>query len=150
MTWLRLSTLSVGSLTTTILLGLITGYLLSLKRKRLVTWYLCGYIGTLFVLLLSYTIRYSLLSPVGLITGQFSNLIMFGVLCLIQFTYHYGKNYHPRESRIVLYLYLTVSLVIWGSLFFVRDIQAIYDFKGEYFTYEFGPRVSILTLVGSC
>ncbi len=150
MTWLRLNTLSVGSLTTTILLGLITGYLLSLKRKRRDTWYLSGYLGTLFVLLLSYTIRYSLLSPVGLITGQFSNLIVFGVLCLIQFAYHYGKNYHPRESRIVLYLYLTVSLVIWGSLFFVRDMSAVYDFKGEYFTYEFGPRISILTLVGLC
>ena len=32
--WLRFNTLSVGSLTTTLLLALITGYLLSLRRKR--------------------------------------------------------------------------------------------------------------------
>ena len=53
--WLSFNTLSVGSLTTTLLLALITGYLLSLKNKRPDTWYLAGYLGTLLVLLLSYT-----------------------------------------------------------------------------------------------
>ncbi len=149
MEWLRLGTLSVGSLTTTILLGMITGYLLSLRGKRRDTWCLAGYLGTLFVLLLSYTVRYSLFSPVSLATGQVSNLIVFGLVCLIQFAYHYGENHHPRESRIALYVSLGLSAVIWGSLFLDRG-QAVYDFQAEYFTYEYGPRISILTLAGYC
>ena len=55
-----LSTYSVGSLATTLLLGVITGYLLALRNKSRENWYLTGYIGILLLLLLSYTIRYSL------------------------------------------------------------------------------------------
>ena len=49
LTWLRFNTLSVGSLTTTLLLSLLTGYLLSLKNKRPDTWYLVGYLAALLI-----------------------------------------------------------------------------------------------------
>ena len=148
MSWLRFATLSIGSLTTTLLLAVITGYLLSLKAKHPDTWYLAGYLGCLFVLLLSYTVRYSVFSSASLNTGQFSNLIVFGVVCLVQFAYHYGVNHHPRESRIVLILSAAAAFTVWGSLFVVQNIESVYDFTAEYFTYEYGPRVSFLVLIG--
>jgi len=146
--WLRFSTLSIGSLTTTLLLAVITGYLLSLKAKHADTWYLAGYLGCLFVLLLSYTVRYSVFSSASLNTGQISNLIVFGVVCLVQFAYHYGVNHHPRESRVVLILSTAAAFTVWGSLFVTPNIKAVYDFTAEYFTYEYGPRVSFLVLIG--
>lgn len=148
MTWLRFSTLSIGSLTTMLLLGVITAYLLSLREKHADTWYLAGYLGSLFVLLLSYTVRYSMFSSASMITGQFSNLIVFGVLCLVQFAYHYGMNQHPRESRVVLIVFSVAALIVWGSLFAARNVEAVYDFTAEYFTYAYGPRVSFLVLIG--
>ncbi len=148
MSWFRLSSLSVGSMSTTILLGLISGYLLTLRRKTPDTWYLSGYLGVLFVLLLSYAVRYSLFSAAGLYTGQFSNLIVFGVVCLIQFAYHFGGNIYVRESRILLYLSLTAALVSWGSLFFRSVVPAVYDFEAEYFSFEYGPRIGAVTLIG--
>jgi len=146
--WLRFSTLSIGSLTTTLLLAVITGYLLSLKVKHPDTWYLAGYLGSLFVLLLSYTVRYSVFSCASVLTGQFSNLIVFGVVCLVQFAYHYGVNHHPRESRIVLILSSAAAFGVWGSLFAAPNVEVVYDFTAEYFTYVYGPRVSFLVLVG--
>lgn len=148
MNWLRFSTLSIGSLTTTLLLAVITGYLLSLKVKHPDTWYLAGYLGSLFVLLLSYTVRYSVFSCASVLTGQFSNLIVFGVVCLVQFAYHYGVNHHPRESRIVLILSSAAAFGVWGSLFAAPNVEVVYDFTAEYFTYVYGPRVSFLVLVG--
>jgi PAS domain S-box-containing protein len=148
MSWLRLGSLSVGSLTTTILLGVITGYLLALKNKTVDTWYLTGYIAVLFLLLLSYTVRYSVFSPAAVATGQFSNLIVFGVVCLVQFAYHYGGNLHPGESRIVLYAQLVLSTLAWASLFWMRNVPVVYDFQAQYFTYEYGPRISLATLGG--
>jgi PAS domain S-box-containing protein len=135
-------------LTTTLLLAVITGYLLSLKVKHPDTWYLAGYLGSLFVLLLSYTVRYSVFSSASVLTGQFSNLIVFGVVCLVQFAYHYGVNHHPRESRIVLILSSAAAFGVWGSLFVAPNVEAVYDFTAEYFTYVYGPRVSFLVLVG--
>jgi PAS domain S-box-containing protein len=148
MSWLRLSSLSVGSLTTTILLGVITGYLLSLKNKTVDSRYLAGYIATLFVLLLSYTFRYSVFSPAAMASGQISNLIVFGVVCFVQFAYHIAGNLQPRESRIALCVQLAASLLAWGSLFFAPHLRAVYDFRAQYFTYEFGPRIGMVTLAG--
>jgi len=143
-----LSTFSVGSLATTVLLGVITGYLLSLKKKPRETWYLTGYIGILFLLLLSYTARYSIFSDRAVATGQVSNLIVFGVVCLVQFAYWYGENYQPVESRVVLFLSLGAAIVVWVSLFLEPELPRVYDFRAEYFTREFGPRISIMTLCG--
>ena len=145
---LRFNTLSVESATTTLLLALFTGYLLSLKNKRPDTWYLAGYLGALLILLLSYTVRYSLFSSLAMHTGQFSNLIVFGVVCLIQFAYRYGVSYRPREARIVLPASLAAALLVWGSLFLSPSIPRAYDFRAEYFTFEYGPRISYLTLLG--
>ncbi|MBN1835210.1 MAG: hypothetical protein JW820_05115, partial [Spirochaetales bacterium] len=111
-----LSTFSVGSLATTVLLGVITAYLLFLKKKPRETWYLSGYVGVLFLLLLSYTARYSLFTHHAVATGQVSNLIVFGVVCLIQFAYWYGGNHHPVESRILLFVSFGAAIVVWVSL----------------------------------
>ena len=146
--WLRFNTLSVGSLTTTLLLALITGYLLSLKSKRPDTWYLAGYLAFLLMLLLSYTVRYSLFTSLSKHTRQFSNLIIFGVVCMIQFAYWYGTNHHRLESRIVLIVTFSGALFVWGSLFFGHSSSATYDFKAEYFSFASGSRISYLILIG--
>ena len=148
LTWLRFNTLSVGSLTTTLLLLLITAYLLSLKNKRPDTWYLAGYLSVLLILLLSYTIRYSVFAGISRHTRQFSNMVIFGVVCLIQFAYWYGTNHHRLESRIVLIVTLGAALIVWGSLFVRRDASVSYDFKAEYFSFAHGSRISYVILIG--
>jgi PAS domain S-box-containing protein len=146
--WLRFNTLSVGSLTTTLLLALITGYLLSLRNKRPDTWYLAGYLVCLLMLLLSYTVRYSLFTSLSKYTRQFSNFIIFGVVCVIQFAYWYGTNQHLLESRIVLILTFATAVILWGSLFFRRSSAVTYDFKAEYFSFSAGSRISYFILAG--
>jgi PAS domain S-box-containing protein len=146
--WLRFNTLAVGSLTTTLLLALITGYLLSLKNKRPDTWYLAGYLACLLMLLLSYTVRYSLFTSLSRHTRQFSNLIIFGVVCMIQFAYWYGTNHHRLESRVILIVTFGGALFVWGSLFFIRSSSATYDFKAEYFSFATGSKISYLILIG--
>jgi PAS domain S-box-containing protein len=147
MSWLRFGTLAVESLTSTILLGVITIYLLALKRKSRDAWYLTGYLGALFVLLLSYTLRYSLFSPAGLATAQISNLIVFGVISLVQFAYHYGTRIFRKESKIVFGVTALAALYVWISLFFEQDSERLYDFTAQYFTVVYSPKVSVFVLL---
>ena len=147
MVWLKLGSLSVGSLTTTLLLGVITVYLLALRKKSRDAWFLTGYIAVLFILLLSYTVRYSVYSRAGIRTGQISNLIVFGIVCLVQFAYHYGGNIFPKESRIALVLILTAAITAWASIFFT-ELTEVYDFHAQYFTFDFDTRISVVTLAG--
>ena len=148
MEWFRFNILSVGSLTSTILLGIIFIYLLSLKNKTSDTWYLTGYLCTLFLLLLSYTVRYSVFSNAGLFTGQFSNLIVFGICFLVQFSYCYKKNVFKKESGIVFIIFLITGFILWSMQFLKSEIVSVYDFQAEYFTYDFGLEISLFTLTG--
>jgi len=150
MSWLRFGVLAVGSFTTTIMLLAICAYVAALPGKTQDTWYLLGYLASLFVLLLSYTARYSLFTPLGLATGQVSNLIVFGLVCLIQFAYRFGglEREREREASVVLVLSLVLAFCVWGVNFFRSSAPRVYDFAAEYFTYEYGPHVSMYVMTG--
>ncbi len=148
MSGLRLGVLAVGSFATSIMLLVICLYVAALRGKSRDTWYLLGYLVSLFVLLASYTARYSLFTPAGLATGQVSNLIVFGVVCLIQFAYRFGGLDRPREARIVLAVSLAAATGVWGVNFFLASAPRVYDFQAEYFTFEYGPQVSTFALAG--
>ena len=146
MSWFRLGTLAIGSLSSTVLLAVITAYLLVLRKKPKDAKYLTGYLCALLVLLLSYTARYSMFTSAGLATSQISNLIVFGVVSLVQFAYHYGSCLHPKEARVVLVGSLALAAVIWISLFF-EDAPSLYDFRAQFFSNVFSPKVGIFVLV---
>ncbi len=148
MDWFRLGNLAISSLSTTILFAVMTGYMLTVKNKSADAWFLTGYIASLFILMVSYTVRISLFSPVAIATGQVSNLIVFAVIFLIPFTYYYGGNYQKKESLIVLIISLVLATAVWVSLFFSREFPIVYDFEAQYFTLEFGPRISYITMGG--
>jgi len=123
--WLRLSGLSIGSLTTTILLAVIVLYLFSLKQKKRDTWYLIGYMGSLFVLIAAYTLRYSVYHPADVWFGQISNVVVFGGVCLIQFAYHYQERLGKREPGIVLVATLVIAAIVWSGDFFSASLPSV-------------------------
>jgi hypothetical protein len=130
-------------------LCVLTIFLLCIKKKSLSTWMLIGYFSVLSILLLSYVFRYSILSTVVFHTGQFSNLIVFGIVSYLLFAYLFQENFHPRESKIVTILFLLAALYVYFSNFWrYPELEKTYDFRAHYFTYVFGPRISIVTGLG--
>jgi hypothetical protein len=149
MEWLRFSNLAIGSFPTGILLCVLTIFLLTIKKKSLSTWVLIGYFSVLSILLLSYVFRYSILSTFVLHTGQVSNLIVFGIVSYLLFAYLFQENIHPSESKIVVVLFTIAAIYVYISNFWrYPELERIYDFKAHYYTYVFGPRVSIVTGLG--
>lgn len=149
MEWLTFSNLAIGSFPTGVLLCVLTIFLLCIKKKSLSTWMLIGYFSVLSILLLSYVFRYSILSTVVFHTGQFSNLIVFGIVSYLLFAYLFQENFHPRESKVVTILFLLAALYVYFSNFWrYPELEKTYDFRAHYFTYVFGPRISIVTGLG--
>jgi len=146
MGWLRLGTLAIESLSSTILLFAITLYLLSRKEKSGEALFFTGYLGFLFLLLLSYTVRYAVFSAASMATGQISNLIVFGLVCFVQFAYRYGSDIFKREARIVFLLTGVAAAAVWISLFFERGAGRHYDFRAQFFTVSYSPKVSVYLL----
>jgi len=149
MEWLRFSYFAIGMLPTGILLCVLTIFLLTLKKKSLATWMLIVYFSVLSILLLSYVVRYSVLSTFIFNTGQISNLIVFGIVAYVLFAYLFQENYHPRETIIVTVLFSLAALYVYGSIFARYPVmEKTYDFRAHYFTYVYGLRISIVTGLG--
>ncbi len=149
MEWLRFSNLAFGSFPPGILLFVLTIFLLTIKKKSPSTWLLIGYFSVLSILFFSYVFRYSILSTIVFSTGQVSNLIVFGVVSYLLFAYLFQENIHPLESIIVVVLFVIAALYVYTSIFWrYPELEKIYDFKAHYYTYVFGPRVSIVTGLG--
>ncbi|MEE8440923.1 MAG: ATP-binding protein [Spirochaetia bacterium] len=142
-----MSGLSIGSLTTTILLALIVLYLLSLKQKERDTWYLIGYMGSLFTLIAAYTLRYSVYHPADVWIGQMANLVVFGGVCLVQFAYHYRERLGRREPEIVLVVSLVVAAVAWSADFFSAELPGVPNLGFLNVFLGYGMGVSLATLL---
>lgn len=114
MEWLRFTHLSIGSLCFSIVAGVLVYYLLTARVKSKQTWFLAGFVGFSLVMSLSYVVRYSVLSPSAGVYYAFANSIVFGIALLLFFGYHFPRNLHPRESKIVPFGYLAVGAVGFG------------------------------------
>ena len=149
MEWLRFSSLAIGSFPTGVLMCVLTIFLLTIKKKSLSTWMLIVYYCVLSILLLSYIIRYSVLSVFATHTGQASNLIVFGIVSYVLFAYLFLGNYYPLESKIITSLFSVTALYVYVSIFVKYPLlRLVYDFQAHYFTYLYGLRVGLIVGLG--
>lgn len=147
MEWLRFGTLAIESLSSTILLMAITIYLISVKQKTADGRFFTGYLGFLLVLHLSYTVRYSVFAPGSMAVSQFANLIVFGLLCFIQFAYHYGGCSNRKEANLAFLVTGVAAVAVWLSLFFEKEAEKLYDFSAQFYFVSYSPKVSIFVFV---
>jgi hypothetical protein len=128
---------------------MLTIFLLNIKKKSLSTWMLIVYYCVLSILLLSYIIRYSVLSVFATHTGQASNLIVFGIASYVLFAYIFMGNYYPLESKIITSLFSLAALYVYVSIFVkYPQLNLVYDFQAHYFTYLYGLRVGLIVGLG--
>ena len=107
------------------------------------------YYCVLSILLLSYIIRYSVLSVFATHTGQASNLIVFGIVSYVLFAYLFLGNYYPLESKIITSLFSVTALFVYVSIFVKYPLlRLVYDFQAHYFTYLYGLRVGLIVGLG--
>ena len=116
---------SLSSFATSVILVAITIYLYARPKKTLGTWSLASYYAVLSILLISYFIKYTFLTPAIIFTGVTANLIVFGLGFFIMFAYSFHGNTYPRESRIVVPTYFIVSAAIYVSAYLAGIRQAV-------------------------
>ncbi len=137
---------AIASLICTLFTLLIFVFLVLIKNKASFTWILMGFFFGGLVLDSGYLWSALLPYPVGgyhRLATVFGSL--FALICMIQFAYSFPRNYHPRESKIVLWITILVFLGATGEFFF-KAITSDPDFVpgGDIFNFEraMGRRVA--------
>ncbi len=145
MEWLKLSYHSIGTLTASILSFLLTFFLLTKKNKTAPTWWLAGLFAGIFSIFLGYFLAYSVYAPWGAYHRYLTVGVLFGIMSMIQFSYVFPRNEHPRESKIVLILSLIASFGAWGHFVFkTSDMEKVFNFDAHFFTFDYGKEAGIV------
>ncbi|MCE9501885.1 MAG: hypothetical protein K8R21_15500, partial [Leptospira sp.] len=139
MDWFQLSYHSIGLLTITIISLLIAVFLLTKKDKTGPTWWFAGFFTGFVALTMGYFMAYSVYAPWAAYHRYFTVGIVFGIMSMIQFSYNYPRNEHPKESKIVLIISFLASFGIWAHFIFKTiRMEQIYNFDAHFYTYDYG------------
>ncbi|MCX7678254.1 MAG: AraC family transcriptional regulator [Spirochaetes bacterium] len=94
-----------------ILVGALLFVLFTRKKKSVAKKYLAAYFIFVILFNIGHLITYSILVPAGAYGWYLAALAPFGLVCLVQFAYHFPQRLFVRESRIVHAIAVVVSLL---------------------------------------
>lgn len=119
MEYLLFSQYSFGRFTPTLLLAIISFYLI-FRIKRTATSQLIGvYFFVIMLYNLGHFLSYSILHPVGGYAWLMVSMAPFGGVAMIQFAYRFPRLYFPRRAKRALVISLLFTLA--GYLLFVYE-----------------------------
>lgn len=148
MDWLLFSYYSTGVFFVTLLSIIIATYLILKKEKVASTYWLLGFYLGEIALFAAYTVSYSVVNEFGANHRYASALTMFGCFSLLGFAYKYPKDDMVKESRFVLGFFLLISFLTYIHFVFKTwDMEKIFNFKAQIYTYDFGKEVGVVILV---
>jgi len=147
MEWLKFSYHSIGVFTAFLILLVQTIFLILKRDKVYPTYWLIGVFVGFTVMLLGYTLAYSIYHPLGAYHRYFTVFVVFGNASFTGFAYHFPKNIHPKESKFVIpFAFIVASLgylhFVWNTLF----MEKIYNFEAHFYTFDFGAQTALVIL----
>jgi len=141
----------IATLICSIFALMVFGYLVTLRNKGIYTRYLALFFLGGFGLDFGYL--FSAILP-GIESGYHRFItvpsVFLPLIMMIQFAYIFPRNYHKKESRIVLWVTIAISLLlIFDFCWRAAHTKPDFFFLGNYFNYpqEMGKRVAIGILI---
>ena len=113
----RLTALSIGSLSTAILIGVLTAYLIAIPNKPQALRHLIRYFASVALLAGTYFVRYSFLAETVVPISYLSDLVVLGIASFVSFAFHFPSNDFPRTARAVGRGFWVVAIVAYAARF---------------------------------
>jgi len=146
MKWFLISPFSINVLNVAILLIFMIFFLLRIERKSKATLLLIVFlIGVVFVFI-SFFVIFSALSPLYATTAWWiMHIMVFASIAMVQFAYHFPKNIHPRESKIVLVL-CTISSCVAYPYYINKTLimEPVFIFEAYSYVFLQTPEIGIV------
>lgn len=137
---------SISVFTVLILTGIILSFLLLKQDKPNSSRWLIGVFLGYFFLYLGHFLAYSFFIPIAAYHHYFTLSVMYGISCLLAFSYYYPKNDFNREARIVVptaFIIATLGLLYFSVQAFGQ--QKFYNFSEHHYSFNYGVSTSLIT-----
>jgi HAMP domain-containing protein/tetratricopeptide (TPR) repeat protein len=147
MEWLKISYHSIGVFIAFLILLVQSIFLIVKKDKAYPTYWLIGVFIGFTVMLFGYTIAYSVYHPLGAFHRYFTVFVVFGNACFTGFAYHFPRNIHPKESKIMIpFAFVLATLgylhFVWNTIF----MEKFYNFEAHFYSFDFGAQTALVIL----
>ncbi|TGK14128.1 HAMP domain-containing protein [Leptospira fletcheri] len=142
---------SIGVFSLFLLTCVLSAFLIFKKDKTLPTYYLIlMYLGYA-MMFFGYFISYSVFDPISAYHRYFTVFVVFAIVSLIGFCYHFPKNVHPKESKIVIAGTFLLALAAWVH-FIVKTyrMEKTFSFTAHQFSFDFGKESGATILFCFC
>ncbi|QKQ25160.1 adenylate/guanylate cyclase domain-containing protein [Candidatus Reidiella endopervernicosa] len=141
-----LTPFSLSVLNVAIMLTLLTAYLWRIPGKLPATRQLLTFLSGVNVVFVAFFYIFSSLDLDGVRIAWWAlHFVVFFILFLIQFAYHYPKLHFPKEARRVFIVSLIVSVLVYlFYLYHTTLLEPIYDPSGGLFVYLGTHEISVL------
>jgi class 3 adenylate cyclase/HAMP domain-containing protein len=146
MKWFFLSPFALNVLSVSIILIFMINLLNRNKTKTLATKHLLFFLIGVTVVFLAFIIIFSSLNHNYSLTAWWIlHLVVFSIVSVLQFVYHFHKNIHPRESKIVFYISLLAAILVYAYYFHkTLFLTPEFNFEGNLFLLYNTPEVGIV------
>jgi len=146
MTQLYLTPFSLSVLNVAIMLTLLSLFLLRMRNKLPATRNLLTFLTGVNVVFVAFFYIFSSLDLEGVRVAWWAlHFVVFFILFLIQFAYHYPRTLFVSEARRVFQISLGISLVVYlFYLYHTTLIEPIFDPNGGLFVYLGTHEIGVL------
>lgn len=146
MTQLLVTPFSLSVLNVAVMLTLLIVFLFRIREKRRATRNLITFLLGADVVFLAFFYIFSSLDPNGVrIAWWMLHAVVFSILFLLQFAYHYPQTLFPLEARRVFWVTLLLSFAVY--LFYLYHTTLLtpeFDPNGGLFVYRGTHEIGIL------
>jgi len=132
MDWFFISPFSINVLNVSLLLAFMIYFLVRIENKSQATKYLIFSLSGVVLVFLSFFVIFSSLSARHSTLFWWAlHLVVFSMIAMVQFAYHFPENLHPRESKIALVVCTVLSALVYPYYILKSlSMEPVYFFRG--------------------
>ena len=146
MDWFFISPFSINVLNVSLLLAFMIYFLVRIEQKSEATKYLIFSLLGVVLVFISFFVIFSSLSPsYSTLSWWVLHLVVFSIIAMVQFAYHFPENIHPRESKVALVACTVLSVLVYPYYILKSlSMEPVYFFEGYSYVFLHIPHIGIL------
>ena len=143
---LFITSFSISVLNVAIMLSMMIFFLLGNKDKTKASTNLIIFLIGATVVFLSFFVIFSSLDlRTSINAWRLLHIVVFATVAMVQFAYHFPHNPYLKESKIVFWITLAASTLVYPYYIYQTSvIEPIYTFDGNMFVFPNTPEIGIV------
>lgn len=146
MKWFFVTPFTINVLNISLLVFFMVYFLSRNRNKSNATLFLIVFLSGVSLVFVSFVLIFSSLKPLySTIAWWAIHLMVFASAAMVQFAYHFPKNVHQAESKIVFIITLIAAIAIYPYYIYrTLSMHPSYSFEGSLYAYFNTPEIGII------